>query len=225
MKISTKYGFAFLCNPKCASTSIENAIDDICNIKFAGHPKIKHMNARGFETYLENFHLKIYPKIEIESFCIFRDPYQWIESWYKYRARAELKSTSHPNHKNYTGDITYNEFIEAYTSNGKRPPFAILPTQFDFIKSSSDEIYVDNIFTVDNLSAVSDFLEVKTGKKIIIPQKNISPKQKVEELEYKTRTKLESHLEKDITLYNHIKETGRYKKSRDQSIIPKIKNA
>lgn len=221
MKISTKHKFAFLCSPKCASTSIDNAIDKFCNIKFTGTPELKHMNAKGFEVYIENFHKKVYPNLTIDSFCMFRHPLRWIESWYQYRARKELSNPEHPNHRRYTGNISFETFISAYTSKGERPEFANLPTQLDFIVSSSQEIFIDYIFLTENIQSVSNFIKNKTGETIIIPKKNISERQPLD-LSPENRGKLEAHLANDLIVYNYIKENGAFRKTKDLENITQL---
>jgi hypothetical protein len=213
MLISTSKGFAFLCTPKCASTSIEEAIRDICNIKFSGAPGIKHINARQFSTHLAPLLKKIAPAEKIESFCLFRDPFDWIESWYRYRTRDEVKATSHPRKNAYTGNISYNEFIEAYLSEkSKRPAFAALGTQFDFVRSHSGGIEVDHIFQLDRLDMVCEFLSEKTGARFVIPLKNVSPKMTLE-LDAGLKTRLLGHFRKDIALFNFIKAEGAFHRS------------
>jgi len=212
MLISTTHRFAFLCTPKCASTSIEDAIRSVCNIRFSGTPGIKHINARQYSTHLAPLLKKIAPAEKIESFCLFRDPFDWIESWYRYRTRDEVKNPSHPRKNAYTGNISYSEFIEAYLSEkSKRPAFAALGTQFDFVRSNTGSIAVDHIFQLDRLDMVRTFLSEKTGTEIVIPFKNVSPKMTLE-LDKDLKARLLEHFKRDIELYNFIKSEGVFHK-------------
>ena len=52
MIISLKRKFAFLCMPKCASTSTENALRRLADIRIGGLPGMKHLNYRGYEKYV-----------------------------------------------------------------------------------------------------------------------------------------------------------------------------
>ena len=170
MNISTKYGFAFLCNPKCASSSIEHALDNYCNIKMLSDfddAQAKHINARNYYEFVAPLLKKIKPQINIDTFCIIREPLDWLGSWYRFRTRYEIKNPAHKYHKNYTGKISFNEFVEAYLSKGDRPPFATFKTeyQFDFIKLSENMIGVDYVIPMDDLAKVFQFLYFKTGKK------------------------------------------------------------
>ncbi|WP_366939303.1 sulfotransferase family 2 domain-containing protein [uncultured Paraglaciecola sp.] len=76
---------------KCASTSIEKAIQPFCNINFSGHPKLKHINAQLFSETIFSAHKKLLPNVEIESFSLIRDPLERMESRYRYKTRDEIK--------------------------------------------------------------------------------------------------------------------------------------
>lgn len=214
MKLSTKYGFAFLCTPKCASTSIEAAIDPVCNVDFSGPGAIKHINARVFNESILALHKRLMPSVAIESFCMMRDPLGWIESWYRYQRRDELKDPAHFNHARYTGNIGYDEFIAAFIQPpGKnRPAYARMITQNDFVRLDNGEVGVDRIFPVERMDLVMDFLRQKTGRKIAIPQENVSPKQACQ-LDPGLARQLEAHLAPDIALYEQVRAQGCYSKT------------
>lgn len=46
-------------------------------------------------------------------FSIMRKPVSWVESWYRYRARDQLAPPDHPQHQNYTGHLSFPEYMEA----------------------------------------------------------------------------------------------------------------
>jgi hypothetical protein len=212
MKMSTKHEFAFLCSPKCASTSIEAAISKFCNINFSGHPGIKHINAQVFSETILPTHQNLVPSSKIESFCLIRDPLEWIESWYRFRARDALKNPQHPNHTKYTGNISYNEFIQEYISKGKRKPFANLKTQYQFVSLNNGHIGVDYLIPMHNFELVNIFLSEKIGREIKVSHENISPKIPAD-LDPDINFKLRKHLEKDLVLYNFAKEHGGFNKA------------
>jgi hypothetical protein len=203
MKISTKYGFAFLCTPKCASTSLEAALHDLCDIHFSGHPKLKHINARTYTEKIRAIHQQIFPSLRVESFCLIRNPLDWMQSWYSYRSRAALKTPSHPSHRNYAGNISYNEFIESYIAQGERLPYAKMRSQYDFMRLENGEIGVDHIIPLDRIDRVIDFIHGKSGHTIKLPKLNKSPKRiSIQSLDNALEEKLRQHLANDIALYN-----------------------
>ncbi len=211
MRISTRFGFAFLCTPKCASTSIEAAINDYCNISFLGHNKLKHINARTYTEKVIPLHKHLFPSLNVESFCLIREPLEWIQSWYRYRSRAALQNPNHRNHRNYTGNISYDEFVESYIADGTRPPFASIRTQYDFIRLDNGDIGVDHIMPLDRMDLVADFILEKTGSRIKLPHKNVSPHKKSElTLDKGLVEKLRKHLRNDIALYSLVKKHGTF---------------
>ena len=212
MQMSTKYGFAFLCMPKCASSSIEAATRKYCNINFSGFPALKHINAQLFSDKILAAHQSLCPSANIESFCLMRDPLQWIESWYRFRARNELKKQSHPNHINYTGNISYNDFIKSYLSKGRKEPYARLGTQYNFLKLSNGEIGIDHIIPMNRMDLVSEFLSKKIGVLVKIPQKNVSPVLSIN-LDKDLEAKLRQRLSYDIKIYNFVNFHGKFSKS------------
>ena len=191
--------------PKAASTSVEGALKGHCDIVFSGHPKVKHVDA---QTYLDNIRPLLPHAKRIESFCIIRSPLEWLESWYRYRRRSELMSPEHPNHKNYTGHLSYNQFVTAYLSEAKpRPYFARFKNQYRFVQLRNGAIGVDRIFCMDRLDLVSEYLSNKIGRDVSIDFKNRSPK-RILELDQKIKKKLQEHLAKDIALYKAVRKNG-----------------
>ena len=214
MKISTRFGFAFLCTPKCASTSVEAAIENFCNIRFSGHKKLKHLNARVYTEKILPLHQHLLPSVNIESFCLIREPVERMKSWYRYRSRKQLKNPNHPNHKNYTGNMSYEEFITSWLATDKRPRAVKLQTQYDFVRLRDGGIGVDHIMSMDRIDLLTDFLLEKTGEKINMPRKNISRRKNIElTLDKELEEKLNQHLRNDFALYELVKKHGRFEKA------------
>jgi len=212
MQISVKHGFAFLCMPKCVSTSIEVVIRQYCNTNLSATPAPKHIDAQGFAESILSTHQKLYPSSHIESFCLIREPLERMESWYRYRSRNELKNPRHPNHKRYTGNISYNDFIQQYISKDKKKSFTKLKTQYRFLILHNGQIGIDHILPMDRMDLVNDFLSKKIGKKIKIPFKNVSPKMPLS-LDRKLEEKLREYLTKDQIIYDFVKNNGKYNKA------------
>lgn len=183
----------------------------VCNVDFSGPGAIKHINARVFNKNILALHNRLMPAVAIESFCMMREPLGWIESWYRYQTRDALKDPAHFNHARYTGNISYDQFIEAFVeSSGKaRPEYARLTTQYDFVRLDNNEVGVDRIFPMERMDLVEDFLRQKTGKKISIPQENVSPKQSCH-LDPALLRRLEEYLAPDLVLFEQVRARGQY---------------
>jgi hypothetical protein len=173
MLLSVKHKFAFLCVPKCGSTSVERALKPHADIRLAGHPSLKHISARTFENTIRPMLRKTDPKREIETFCIVREPIEWLSSWHRYRARAQLNDPSHSHHRHHTGGLTFRQFAEAYLSP-EQPEFARLGSQHSFVTLNNGSQGVDRIFRLDQMDMLADFLSEKIGKTIEIPKLNRS---------------------------------------------------
>jgi hypothetical protein len=216
MLMSTQYGFAFLCNPKCASTSVESVLKKHCNIRFTGPSNIKHINARNFDACILKLHGELTAHRPIESFCLIRNPVDWLESWYRYRSRPELaQAKARKQQLRYVGDISFSDFVEAYLlPANERPAFARLSTQFDFMRLQDGSIGVDRIYPLERMDKVREFLSGKIGKPIEFPTKNVSPETPAE-LEEDLRARLLDRLKKDATLYELALGGGYFERARD----------
>lgn len=71
------------------------------------------------------------------KFAFVRNPYEWMRSWYRFRQRKALRSDSHDFRDRYTGDKTFNEFVQSFASN------ELMLKQSDFIANHEGELLVD----------------------------------------------------------------------------------
>src|SRR5260370_33028597 len=103
MLISIKHKFVFICVPKCASTSIETALKQHANIVLGGVPRLKHTTYAEYRQYLLPFFaMKIGTSIEsCQPVALFREPIDWLFSWYSFRSRTDLQNPDHQRHKQY----------------------------------------------------------------------------------------------------------------------------
>ncbi|MEP1470090.1 MAG: sulfotransferase family 2 domain-containing protein [Halieaceae bacterium] len=174
MHLSIKYGFAFLCVPKCASSSIESVLDPFSEVRFGGNPHLKHMNAKELNTVILSHIQSKIPDTKVEIFCVMRNPTDWVFSWYRFRKRDVLKNPNHPGAANYTGNITFNEFVSAYLNKDNRPSFADITTQRNFFLMPDTSLGVDYVFSMDRLDMVEEFISKKIGREIKLPVRNVS---------------------------------------------------
>ncbi|MEO5916300.1 MAG: sulfotransferase family 2 domain-containing protein [Luteolibacter sp.] len=175
MKISANYKFAFLCNPKCGSTSIEKAINPYCESGLGGIPTLKHINAKTFKRHIRPLLRRAGIAEQMETFCIVREPVERVYSWYKYQTRAVLSDEAHPTHQKYTGGISFEQFVEGYISKVKPAYCAKIGTQAGFMNLAKGQLGVDHVFRLDQMDTVAEYLSQKIGKPIVIPHRNASP--------------------------------------------------
>lgn len=107
MLISETHQFIFLAVAKTGSSSIEQALapyrSPLTN-QFKKHATCTRVK-RELPTALWQQFFK---------FAFVRNPYDYVQSWYFYRQREELADPHHPRHHLYTGDTTFEEFVENF---------------------------------------------------------------------------------------------------------------
>ncbi len=174
MLISAKNNFTFLCTPKCASNSIEAILGTHSDIALLGNPAFRHTNYREYVQYIKPYLFEKIGTDDIETICIIREPISWLNSWYRFRSRAKLRKSNHPQHMNSTMHVDFCEFLDAYISSDP-PPFANVGSQFDHVRDEHGEIGVETIFAYERLDEFLHYMENKVGKKLSLPHKNRSP--------------------------------------------------
>ena len=106
----------------------------------------------------------------VEIFAVMREPVSWLGSWYRYRQRAELVDTP-----NSTSGISFDEFVEAYLLPKNRPRYAQIGSQARLVSKSRHEVAVPHLFRYEDMPRVLDFLEARLGKRLQLPNRNVSP--------------------------------------------------
>ncbi len=108
MLISESHKFIFLAIAKTGTSSIETALSSYRSPLTGNFSK--HATCVKLQRELPENIWGSYFK-----FAFVRNPYDRMQSWYFYRKRAELANPAHPRHHRYTGNITFDEFIETFS--------------------------------------------------------------------------------------------------------------
>jgi hypothetical protein len=172
--LSPGKGFVFLATPKCGSTSIETAFLSHSQITLQGSPAIKHTTYSGFQRFLQPYLAsRGFPRESYEVVCAFREPIDWLSSWWRYRSRGKLANPENPRHRNYTGHISFEEFVHAYMEGEEQ--FAKVGRLSEFLRPRPGQAEVDRIFRYDRLDLLVDFLCERVGERVELKIKNVSP--------------------------------------------------
>ncbi len=198
MRVSTNYNFTFLCMYKCASTSIEKALEPYSQLNTVNGGRLKHTNYKKYSKFIQPF----INQEDIEVVCIMREPISWLNSWYRFRTREKIKNPKHMNHASYCGHITFQQWIEDYLSENT-PKYAKVGSQKNFLSNAKGEIGVDKIFKYEDFDNIINYFEKKIGKKLTIPKINVSPKIGYE-LDTDIEIRLKEHLKDEYDLYNSL---------------------
>jgi hypothetical protein len=168
-------GFVLLAPTKTGSTSIEAAFLTHSQIILQSPPCFKHTTYAGFQRFLQPYLASGgFPRESYEVVCAFREPIDWLSSWWRYRSREKLANPTDPRHRNYTGDITFEQFARAYMEGSEQ--FAKVGRLSRFVRSRPGEAEVDRLFRYDRLDLLVDFLCEKVGEEVEIGSANTSPK-------------------------------------------------
>ena len=126
MMIFQKAALVYLAVPKTGTTSLEHELDSHASAVFRNPPGLKHTNIRGFDRKFR----KIFERgtqRQLETLAVFRDPLDWLGSWYRYRGRPQLDGR-----KNSTKNVSFDEFLLSYLAQDP-PPYADLGSQGRFV--------------------------------------------------------------------------------------------
>lgn len=193
MLISTRARLAILAMPKTGTTAIEAALAPLCEIRVTGDPRLKHMPYRRYARFLR-------PMLEtgghggIESFCLIREPVDWLASWHRYRARPGI-----PDPRNSTLEIGFEAFVEAWLAPDP-PPFAQVGRPARFVSDAQGRPAIDHLFRYEAPGAWTAFLSGRFGQALDIPRRNVSPDLPAR-LSPALRARLEAEMAGDLRIW------------------------
>ena len=175
MLLAPGKGFVLLAPTKTGSTSIEAAFFAHSQIILQNPPNFKHTTYAGFQRYLQPYLASNgFPRESYEVVCAFREPIDWLSSWWRYRSREQLANPNNPRHHNYTGNISFEQFARAYMEGSDQ--FAQVGRMARFVRPCPGQPEVDRIFRYDRLDLLIDFLCEKVGSEVEVGFANTSPK-------------------------------------------------
>ncbi|MFH5774592.1 gamma-glutamyl kinase [Paracoccus sp. NGMCC 1.201697] len=155
--------------PKTGTTALEQALLPHAEISFRSRPEIKHINHR---QYLKQIRPLLAPlgHPSFDRVAVIREPLDWLRSWYRYRARDALIG-----HPNSTAQISFEQFLRDYLSEGERPAHARLGRQSDFLLDATGRISIQHLYRYEALPELVRFLSQRIGVPISLGRSNVSP--------------------------------------------------
>ncbi len=110
MLVSVKHNFVLLAMPKCGSTALHSALTPYAELRIGSLPALKHAPLKSFEKYILPFLVEVCRDQQtFEPFSLFREPIEWLFSWYSYRGRKEMGEAS-----NYAGHVSFHDFLHEH---------------------------------------------------------------------------------------------------------------
>ena len=199
------HGFVMLSMPKCASTSLVRSAAGQAEVVLRINPKLKHLNCAQFHELMVPLLRKGgYQRKDYEVVSLFREPVEWLESWWRYRRRPAL---AEEDPKRFTGEQTFEEFTRDYLSRKRKVRGR--PARFIALSDEMD-IGVDRLFALEQPEVWQGWLEEKIGKDIEIRTDNISTERREPEISGALRGELEDYFRPEYDVYSHLREAGQW---------------
>lgn len=202
MQLSCKRGIGFICVPKCGSTTIESYFRPYSDFSLSGNPRLKHVKYSEYEKHL----LPLLGVLGVKPpfmFAVLRDPADWVRSWYQFRKRDELADPEHPQHHNYSGKVSLDEFAEL-TMTPRPPSFARILSQSSYITNLKGDLGVDRLVPLERIASDVPVLLGAYGIKLKEAErrKNVSEVRVSQSISINARDKMKSHYASDYSYYH-----------------------
>ncbi len=186
---------AFLAMPKCASTSIENALRPHCQFLATGYPMLTHMHVNRFYRFVMPL-LKATGHKEIETCCLMRDPVDWVASWWRYRSDDRWSAEENASH------IGFEEYVAEYIA-GEKKDYLPAGTQAGFFWAPNrGKRFADYIFRYEDIDLFQDFWSRKIGNEVDFGMHNVSPSREGD-LNDEVRQALRNFLAEDYEIWEN----------------------
>lgn len=169
MLVFYKERLVFLSVPKTGTTAYETALAPRADMVISEPPMLKHAPVYRYNRFVRPMFERVC-KVELELMAVMREPISWLGSWYRYRQRPFMVGKP-----NSTHGISFDDFVLAYMK-GKKPGFADVGSQFQFMKSQPNGTAVTHFFRYEDQPRLKSFLEERLSLSLSLGQENVSPK-------------------------------------------------
>lgn len=168
MLVFYKERLAFLSVPKTGTTAYESALAPRADMVISEPPMLKHAPVYRYNRFIRPMFQHVCD-VELELMAVMREPISWLGSWYRYRQRHYTKGKP-----NSTHGVSFDEFVLAYMK-GKKPEFADVGSQLNFMKAQPNGTEVTHYFRYENQPRLQAFLSDRLGVTLDLKRENVSP--------------------------------------------------
>lgn len=203
MLVFSKAKLVLLCVPKTGTTAYQTALGPHAAMVVRDPPELKHAPVFRYNRFYRPA-LEKFIGAPLDVVAVMREPVDWLGSWYRYRRRPFTKGQ-----RTSTHDVTFDEFVEAYT-RGDKPPFANVGSQAKFLEPQKNGTAVTHLFRYDDQDGLRKFLQDRLGVTFDTGRENASPDMSLA-LSAETETKLRRKCADEFTLWEGIGENGAYR--------------
>lgn len=177
MLISTRHKFVFLANRKCASSSLVHSLQPYSDVVMDADHRLRHTSFSEYQRHIKPFLTeKIGDEVdEYSIFCLFREPTDWLYSWYRFRTRPEIAPDVAPDHWEYTGDMSWAAFLDEALKL-KPALFANFGgRQYEFIEGLDGSSEGLTLFRYDQMDRFLDRMKQQVEQDFDLVEWNVSP--------------------------------------------------
>lgn len=172
MLVFWKARLVLLAVPKTGTTALEQALLPYADSAILNPPQQKHCTVRRYRNQVQKF-FEQRGQRKLELMAVVREPVSWLSSWYRYRARDEIRGSA-----NSTAEISFDDFVDAWLKDAP-PAFAKVGRQSRFVSEDDGSLGVDHLFRHDELDKAVSFLEGRVKARLEIGRSNVSPSREV----------------------------------------------
>jgi hypothetical protein len=200
-------GLVLLSTPKCGSTALEEALSRHALVVFRGSPAYKHLKVQDFDDLVAPTLAALgHPRSSYEVVCLFREPLDWLASWWRYRARPEIKRNRELA-RNFTGEQSFEEFGRTLLAG---PVHGIHDQARVATRRDDRALGVDRIFRYEDREVWQDWISARLPGGLELPQANVSIRREAGSLSDETRAGLLARQRRDVDVYTHLTDTGEW---------------
>lgn len=204
MLISTRHKFIILSNRKCASTSLVFSLRGYCDGVFDFDHRIRHTSYSEYQRLMLPFlRHKVGDEVDTyDVYCLYRDPAEWMHSWYRFRTRDEISPAQQPGHWEYAGHLTWPEYLQEAV---KKAPaaFANVGRQWEFAVGEDGTTKGLTLVRYEDMPKFLSLIEGRIGQGFVMEERNISPA-KTADLTAEDIAFCRAHLARDYEIYDAI---------------------
>ncbi|MBF9060155.1 gamma-glutamyl kinase [Rhodobacterales bacterium HKCCSP123] len=169
MLVFWKARLVVLSVPKTGTTALEEALAPHADALIRNPPEKKHVTARRYRNQLAPFFENRGGR-KMETVAVIREPLDWLGSWYRHRARAQIAGSAAS-----TAGLSFERFVEGWLSDPE-PEFARVGRQSRFVSDDRGEVMVDHLFRYEAMEEAVSFLAERLDREIDLPRRNVSPR-------------------------------------------------
>jgi len=203
MLVFSKAKLVLLCVPKTGTTAYQTALGPHAAMVVRDPPELKHAPVFRYNRFYRPA-LEKFIGAPLDVVAVMREPVDWLGSWYRYRRRPFTKGQ-----RSSTHDVTFDEFIDAYT-RGDKPPFANVGSQAKFLEPQKNGTAVTHLFRYEDQEGLRNFLQDRLAVTFETVQENASPDMPLD-LSAETEAKLRRKCADEFALWDGIGENGSYR--------------